>query len=545
MLLLQAYSSWRLAAAAAGSAGAAALTARQHLASSLGGDGADEGPPSPAKRRLSEFGALGFALAAEPGRGRQQAYQRHAPRGAIAHAPPLSAEATAGAQERWGGGQDEDDGVGTEPPQLHRQLLEGLEAQLEEKLASAKQLKQQQQLEAVMRLEAAGYGGGSSGSDASDAGSGRIVCGDWQHAAAASSDHALLLPTQDMLPPLPQVPATPDGLPVASRATISPAAVDDADSPAVVAAARQFAGAGAGAADGASGSRRSCSSNASQELPIAERMRQAAGARAAQAAGTAAAQLPFLIIPPAPLEACLAAASDKQAERAAGSSAGTLQAEREQAPVGTWPDAAVQFDSHSWQEWYQQTAAALSRQLHVIECPGLLVGSSSSRDGPGRRSGRQHRLPPGSFGVPLGLPTGCSGSACEQLWGEGSPRGGLGRSRGGDAAQQRRQQPGMAAEAPPLGVLLECSMMQPIQAQVDAVGGALCAALLRRGLLRQVGGPDGPAGRHTRDSAGGSNPRGLPAATRSAAFLLRPQQDLAARLLPRAAQCARSCMLSS
>ncbi|KAL4444278.1 hypothetical protein ABPG75_012015 [Micractinium tetrahymenae] len=505
-LLLQAYSSWRLAAAAAAPTGAAAVTARQHLASSYGGAAPAEGPPSPAKRRLSEFGALGFAVAADHWPQQQQPGQEQGPYGVgRAHSVPLPTIAAAGAWELLcSSSHGVGDGPSLEPPQLHQKLLEGLEAQLEEKLALAKRLQQQQQLE-VQQLQAAtaAAGGHADGSSTSSTtGSSRIFTGDWQQPAAACGDHALLLPAQDTLPPLPAVPPTPEGLPVASIAIISPAGAEhsNCDDGADEAAAHDARAAAAAGAVSKQGSSSSGSSGASREPSIAERMRQAAAARASQASGLAAAQLPLLIIPPAPLEACLAAAPDR-IDQATGSSAADMQ----QAGGPASEAAAAQFDSRSWQEWYRQTAAALSQQLHVLDCLGPLVsgtaggGSGGGRHRTGGRGGRRRQPLAGSFGVPLGLATDSCGSACDQLWGRSSSSTAGRTSSGSDgsggtskvlsssgAARQRREQLRLAAEAPPLDVLLERSLVHPIQAQVEAAGGALCAVLLRHGLLRQL-----------------------------------------------------------
>lgn len=510
MLLLQAYSSWRLAASGVEPLGATAMAAREHPASAPAGPAVDEGPPSPAKRRLSELGALGFAVAADPARQQQQPGQERRPYGAGGggSVPPPALAARAGDWKQQIFGQEGGDDLALDPPQLHRQLLEGLQSQLEEKLALSKRLHQQQQLEAQQLGAAAACGShavGSRGSEAGTTSSGRVFRGDWQQPAAACGDHALQLPAQDTLAPLPELPATPDGLPAASLATISPAVAEDADDQEAAATVAPPAGAGA---VGKRCSSAGCGgSGESGELPIGERMRQAARARASQAAGAAAAQLPLLIIPPAPLGACLEAAPSR-ADRAVDSGgADPRQAAAEQGPGGEAVAPAVQFDSASWQAWYQQTAAALSRQLHVLDCLGPQVGadsggsrssSGSGGKGTGQWGGTRKRPLAGSFGVPLGLPTARSGSACDQLWGRASSAGRSGSGApgsnhagsalgSGDAAQQRRDQPGLAAEAPPLGVLLDRSLLQPIQAQVDAAGGALCAVLLRRGLLRQVG----------------------------------------------------------
>lgn len=480
------------------------VPASQHLAVTSGAAAGDEGPPSPAKRRLSELGALGFALAADPGQQQQLGHGQHTHGAAGGHSmTQTTAAGRGGAWLQGHSSQVESDSMDLEPPQLHQQLLEGLQVQLEEKLTVAKRQQQQQLLEAS-QLEAAaanGDAGGSSGSDRSIQGSGRIFCGDWQQPAAACGDHALLLPEQDTLPPLPQLPPTPDGLPAASVATIAPSAAEevDAQEPDTAAASSSCAG-GTG---GNQGSGNCCSGSAFQWPTIAERMRRAAGARASQTAGAAAEQLPLLMIPPEPVGACLEAAPDR-AERAADSSATAMQqAEAEQGP-GSEPSAvAVQFDSSSWQGWYQRTAAALSQQLHVLDCLGPAASGAgghscaSSSDSKGL-GGRRQRPPTGSFGAPLGLQTSASGSACDQIWGRSSGAGELGGGNAGSnragrahgssdaAARQRRQQPRLAAEAPPLGVLLQRSLLQAVQAQVDVAGSTLCAVLLRRGLLRQV-----------------------------------------------------------
>ena len=431
-LLLQAYSAWRLAAAAA--------SAEQRSAGggASGGRGAwgTEGPPSPAKRRLSEFGALGFSAAdSQQGQQGQPYGVPQPPATAAAASLAWLREASPGA----GGGE----GPGPEPLALHQQLLLNLEAQLHEQLSltAGVQVEGAQppgeealQLHEDGSAEAGAGAGGSAGGDdgSSSASSEHELQHEWLAGAATCDAHTLQLPPLDMLPPLPVVPACAEALPAARTATISPADVA-----------------------AAAGCEATPASSASAEPSIAERMRQAAAVRAGQAMCAAAEQLPDLLIPPAPFKALSGAArGDHAADGAAGGAAQRAD------------EAAAQFESGAWQEWYRQTAAALSQQLHVLDCLGG-----------GGASGNQRQLL-SSYGVPLGL-TPYSGSACDQLWGY----------RPGGGARQLPSAalgPAAAAEAPPLDVLLQHSLLRPVQAQVEAAGGELCTALLRHGLLRQV-----------------------------------------------------------
>lgn len=436
-LLLNAYSSWRLAAAAA------------RGSSSAGGSSAQQEAPSPSKRRLSEYGALGFAIAAGQGPGAQPGAPH--PYGV----PPPAAAAPA-------------DSGGPAPLLLHQQLVRNLEGQLQEQL---------------------GFGGGScspakgvagpalmaaaGGSQASSGSSGSHACHEeWQQACAACGDHTLLLPPEDTLPPLPVVPASADRLPAAQLATIQqlPQGLDGeaptADAPAgaaEVAAVVGSAGAGAGGGHMRGGS--------GGQPTIADRMRAAAAARTAQARCTAAAQLPLLIIPPAPLEALAAGAGS-------GGAVDSAAAAPEAAAAAQQAQQAKQFDGAAWQEWYARVASALSHQLQMLDS----IGASGSGYRPGSRQ------PAGPYGVPLGLPRYSSASPSEQLWCRGSGLAGSSAGAGGSLGAPGAQplQPELAAAAPPLDVLMQHSLLRPVRAQVDAASGALCTALLRHGLLRQV-----------------------------------------------------------
>lgn len=442
-LLLQAYSSWRLAAAAARRSDSFAGSAAPAAGTSGGGGG------SPSKRRLSEFGALGFAIAA----GRQA--EQH-PYGVP---PPVPAAA-----EGLVLLASEGPGVpGPEPLHLHQQLVRNLEEQLQEQLALVSDDGRGGGMQTSPPRNAGGAAATaprSASPTSSRSSDSHVFQREWQAATAACSEHTLLLPAQDALPPLPTVPASAEQLPAAAAATIS--------------VFPEHSVAGRGAAEGMAISHSSSSSHgggsrggSGSPPSIANRMRAAAAARVAQATSPATEQLPQLMIPPAPLEALAAAA------QAVGSPQAVSEAAAEAADQ--------QFDGGAWQQWYARVAAALSQQLHVLdsirsEGSGTPVSASSVRQ------------PAGTFGVPLGLPRYTSARPSEQLWG----RGGAGAAAGGGrstmlgacAAQQLR--PALAAEAPPLDVLLQDSLLRPVRAQVDAAGGALCTALLRHGLLRQV-----------------------------------------------------------
>ena len=468
-LLLQAYSSWRLAAAAA---------AAGHSSAAGAPAGAVDGGGSPSKRRLSEYGALGFAIAA----GGQQEQQQQHPYGVLQPAAPLPVDSLALLDELApaGGGSE---GPGPEPLLLHQQLVRNLEAQLREQLLLSTQETAPQQLELEQQEGSAATedGGASpaSGSSctssysSSSSGGSHVYRDEWAQASAACGDHALLLlPAPDALPLLAAMPSTPEGLPAAAAATIAPAPPP---------AAAGWAD-GCGPAPAGSSNRRkspaNSSSNSSSMPSIAERMRQAGTARVQQAAGTAAAdQLALLIIPPAPLEALAAAAA------ADASGGGTEEAAATEAAAAAAAAAAAQFDSSSWRQWYQRVSASLSQQLQVLD--SICAGDNGS----------SRRRQVGSYGVPLRLPC-YTGSPSEQLWGRGAAAASAGTSSSGGgglsslavATQQRQQlRPELAAGAPPLDVLLQHSLLRPVRAQVEASGGALCSALLRHGLLRQVG----------------------------------------------------------
>ena len=443
-LLLQAYSSWRLAAAAARRAG------------SLGGGGAAAaaaGSGSPSKRRLSEFGALGFAIAA----GQQGPGQQH-PYGV----PPPALAAAEGLALFVGTGE----APGPEPLPLHQQLERNLEERLQETALAASSgrggasagLALPAAAAAAVAEVAGSASPGSTSSSGGGASSGSRACHAEWAAAAACGDHTLLLPPGDLLPPLPAVPASAEELPATAAATIPPPPLAPeplgADSQAHAAAQAQRSSGGKGA-------------STSGELSMAERMRAAAAARVAQATCAALDQLQQLIIPPAPLEALAAAA---------GADAAALAATPEAAAA-----AARQFDGGAWQQWYARVATSLSQRLQVLDS---LRGSSGG--GAAAASAATSR-PIGSFGVPLGLPRYTGASPSEQLWGRGGTPGSGGSGSallGGGAAPPLRAE--LAAEAPPLDVLLQDSLLRPVRAQVDAAGGALCTALLRHGLLRQV-----------------------------------------------------------
>lgn len=432
-LLLQAYSRWRLAAAAARrseSGSAAALAA------------AEAGFGSPAKRRLSEYGALGFAIAAGQQPGGAAGSSQH-PYGV----PPPSAAFADGSELLSGAAGD---GPGPEPLLLHEQMVRAVERQLQDQL-----------------LLCGGAGGGGSpsmGSPARAAGDASSPCSsgssshacheEWVAACAATGDHMLLLPAEDALPALPAVPASAEQLPAARLATIEPPTLAAAES--ILHRPPQAAAPASQPAQPSSG-----------QPSIADRMRAAAAARVAQASCPAAEQLPMLIIPPAPLEAL--AASSMPAGEAAGA----------EAPADGVAAAAEahQFDGGAWQQWYERVAGALSQQLHVLDA----IHAGGSGGGAARQPAA------GSYGAPLGLAPYSGASPSQQLWGRGGGSGG-GGTLGAAGPATHLLQPELAAEAPPLDVLLQHSLLRPVQAQIDAAGAALCTALLGHGLLRQVRG---------------------------------------------------------
>ena len=187
----------------------------------------------------------------------------------------------------------------------------------------------------------------------------------------------------------------------------------------------------------------------------------------------AAAQLPLLIIPPAPLEALAV-------EAGSGGAAGGAAASRDAAQQA---QQAQQFDGAAWQGWYRRVASSLSHQLQVLD--SISAGGSSSNSG----STAGSRRLAGGYGVPLGLPRYTNASPSEQLWGRRGSQAGSAGSSGASSwgvAGGQPLQPQLAAEAPPLDVLVQQSLLRPVRAQVDAASSALCTALLRHGLLRQV-----------------------------------------------------------
>lgn len=411
-LLLAAYSNWRVAAAAAAARpGAAPLPAIEVA--------------SPSKRRLSEYSALGFAVAGQHAGGQAHPYGVPPPA-----APAL---ADAGLALLGGGGGD---APAPEPLLLHQQLVRNLEVQLLEQLEFGGSSSSPAPLKAarVASLQQPSTSASSDGSHACHE--------EWLQAGAACDGHMLLLPDEDSLPPLPPVPASAEQLPAAQLATI---------------------GAWAGHPSAAP------SSQHSSGLSIADRMQAAAEARVAQASGAAMEQLPLLIIPPAPLQALAAAAAATP-----GSEGGAAAAAR----VAAAAEEAQRFDGSAWQQWYQQVSTSLSQQLQVLD----RVPSSDGRTG-------SAELLAGSCGAPLGLPRYAGGSLAEQLWGRGGADAGM---LGGTLHQAL--QPQLASAAPPLDVLLQHSLLRPLWSQVDAASGALCASLLRHGLMRQVGGGGGSSG---------------------------------------------------
>ncbi|PRW51046.1 gamma-tubulin complex component 5-like [Chlorella sorokiniana] len=450
-LLLNAYSSWRLAAAAA----------RGSAAAPAGGSAAPEVFASPSKRRLSEYGALGFAIAAGQGPG-QHSRPPH-PYGV----PPPAAAALADSLVAAG---SDGDAPGPEPLLLHQQLLQNLEAQLQEQLAFGGSLsspvKGSAQLLTVAGATGATAAGaspaGSRSSDASSSGTsgGSHTCHEeWQQACAACEDHTLLLPPEDALPQLPAVPASADRLPAAPLATIAqPPLGLDGQPPAEPPVQQTAAGvaASSGVAQSSNG-----------QPTIGDRMRAAAAARTAQACCTAAAQLSLLIIPPAPLEAMALAAGSRAQANGTAAACEAQQAQQ-----------AQQFDGAVWQEWYRRVASSLSQQLQVLDSISAVGSSSSSAATSSRRLA-------GGYRVPLGLPRYTNASPSEQLWGRsGSPAASSASLLGVPGAQPL--QPQLAAAAPPLDVVLQHSLLRPVRTQVDAASGALCTALLRHGLLRQL-----------------------------------------------------------
>ncbi|KAL4854307.1 Gamma-tubulin complex component 6 [Chlorella vulgaris] len=508
-LLLHAHSAWRMAAAAAaarsgGAGGGAALPPPLAAVPA-------EAAESPSKRRLSEYGALGFAIAT--GRQGSQEQQLHQPYGM----PPSAAAAALPDSLMLLGGEGEAAGVvpGSEPPPLHQQLLHNLEAQLQQHLKVAHSSvmphcgspapaqhqhqgpHQQQQLfgttsgadggaaAAGNATAAAAAAGAADGEEASGSGSGssgsRSPCWgllqEWQPAGALADDYnLLLLPKSDTLPQLLALPASAEGLPAAKEAIIFSCEPDSVLTAPVPAAARQGSlpgsgsgsncrGSGHGSGEASSSDRSSgiggdkqadtSSSRGQRELSMAERMQHAAAARVRQATGAALEQLPLLLIPPAPLAdlASAAAAAATGVIAAEQSSPGAVEATDGNGgavlAAAEVPGAGGQlFDSSSWQRYYRQVSAALAQQLDVLDCLG---------------GGRQ---PASSYGV-----WGCGGGSC--------PNTGL-------LVQQQPLQPALVVEAPPLQVLLQHSLLQPVQAQVDVCGAALCTALLRHGLMRQL-----------------------------------------------------------
>lgn len=470
-LLLQAYSSWRLAAAAAGAAwregpggSSTALPAAAAAAAGLA--------ESPSKRRLSEYGALGFAIAA----GHQEA-QRQQPYGVP---PPAALQPRDGFALLGEGAQDE---PLQEPPQLHQQLLRNLEAQLQQHMElgsdmQTRQAQSQHQRQLFSQAGKAVSAGAGVEAGADDAGSSQssdshTCLQEWQP-SAAGLDHSMLLPDADTLPALVVLPASPEGLPAAQEAVIQAAAEP---SPA------------SGAANGAEHGRAHGSSSSSRgrgSVPsMGDRMRQAAAARVRQATCAAAEQLPLLLIPPAPLEAISTAAAAAARDARSGGASPADAAAAAAEPEAVAAAATSQFESSSWQQYYQQVSAALAQQLDVLDCLG----------GGGGGSGSRQRQLASSYGVPLGLPA-YSGNPSEQLWGRdggASARAAAGTGTATSPAApglqvwQQPLQPQLAAEAPPLQVLLQHSLLQPVQAQVEAASSSLCSSLLRHGLLRQVG----------------------------------------------------------
>ncbi|KAI3426972.1 hypothetical protein D9Q98_006916 [Chlorella vulgaris] len=520
-LLLHAHSAWRMAAAAAaagsGGAGGRAALLPPPLAAVPA-----EAAESPSKRRLSEYGALGFAIAT--GRQGSQEQQLHQPYGV----PPSAAAAALPDSLMLLGGEGEAAGVvpGSEPPPLHQQLLRNLEAQLQQHLrvahssvtphcgspAPAQRQHQGQHQPKLFRptggadggaaaagaaTATAAAAGAANGEEASGSGSGssgsRSPCWgllqEWQPAGVLSDDYnPLVLPESDTLPQLLALPASAEGLPAAKQAIILSCEPDSVLTAPVPSAAPQGSLSGSGSGSGsncrgsghgsgeASSSGRSSgnggdkladtsSSRGKRELSMAERMHQATAARVRQATGAALEQLPLLLIPPAPLADLAAATGVIAAEQ---SSPGAIEASdgngRAVLAAAEVPGAGGPlFDSSSWQQYYRQVSAALAQQLDVLDC---LSG------------GRQ---PASSYGVPLGLPQ-YRGRPAEQVWG----RSGGSCPNTGLLVQQQPLQPALVVEAPPLQVLLQHSLLQPVQAQVDVCGAALCTALLRHGLMRQL-----------------------------------------------------------
>lgn len=358
------------------------------------------------------------------------------------------------------------DAPGPEPLLLHQQLLQNLEAQLREQLAfggggsSPVKLAAQLVLTGAAGSAAVAASPVASSGNSSSSGGGSHVCHEeWQQACAACSDHTLLLPPEDTLPPLPIVPPSAHQLPAAALATITQSLLELDGGSASAQPVQREATASEASVD--------AQQSRNGQPTIADRMRAAAAARTAQATCTAAAQLPLLIIPPAPLEALAVAASSGAGEDGAAAASDAAQQAQQ----------AQQFDGAAWQEWYRRVASSLSHQLQVLDSIG--AGGRSSSSGAGSR-----RLV-GGYGVPLGLPRYTNASPSEQLWGrdgaQGDSAAGLLGVPGGQLLQ-----PQLAAAAPPLDVVLQHSLLQPVRIQVDAASGALCTALLRHGLLRQV-----------------------------------------------------------
>eukprot|EP00887_Chlorella_sp_A99_P001169 scaffold14.g1169.t1 len=459
-LLLQAHSAWRRAAAAARVGPSRAVPALP-----LTPEAACEGSPS--KRRLSELGALGFALAA-------------APAAALGYgAPPPTAPRPL---ETWGsadlrqlqrlaapGGGEEAEEEAEHPP-LYRMLVESLREQLEEAAlltesnqpAAPSQLLGAQPADAAAEAPAAPAAGHSERPAAErSGGEGHELLEDWLAATACSSARRLLAPP-DELPPLPPIPAAPEVLPQAVVQPLPPISSSAED-----------------ACDGAAGGEHASSHPRST---IGDRMRAAAAARVLQAEAEPADQLPLLLVRPAALESLAEAGGEGEPRpppEAWQPPASTRQGQADGSNAEAC--AAPDFESGAWAKWYARTAAALSCQLQLVGSSRAAMLPPSLR--PATPPPRQRRLT--SWGVPLTLPAFESGAgvAC-QLWQGPVPVAAAGSLA---APAPAPLPPRLLREAPPLQALLQRGLLRPVADAAEAAGGRLCAALLRQGLLAQLG----------------------------------------------------------
>ena len=478
-LLLQAHAAWRrgaadgaAACAAAGAPSAAAPTRRLDL-------------ESPSKRRLSEFGALGYALA--DGRGRGDGREAAAARAPYAPLPPPApletwASSDVRALQRLATEATEGEEEAAEPLPLHQHLLRSLREQLEEaaqspaptgaaSAAAALAVKQAQAQAAPGGVTgAAATAGGISGrsdgggcdghGDGASGGEHEVLAG-WL-AATACDAHRLLLDPPDELPPLPAVPASPP---------VPPGAVIQAPTPA-------FAGCSAGGSVAISGPGPIGGAEGCLGLSIGDRMRAASSARVAAAAVEPLDALPQLLVSPAVLPAVELEAAQQQRQAEGGCSATGARLH----------PPSPEFESSVWAQWYERTAAALSTQLQLIHGGG--GGDNNSRQS--RRRQRQQQL--ASCGVPLALePFEPGVSAATQVW-RRTAAGTLAAPNTANAPDSNLAMavplptpPALASEAPPLGVLLQRALLRPVADAAEAAGGRLCAALLRQVRTRRRG----------------------------------------------------------